>query len=235
MRYNRLFALKAQKAIETGLLDVESFVSELIEEGVPPEEIERLLLDDLDMDGPIFGKLFRSLGMAGDMAISSAELQGSAAGEALTLDEELRLWATAAETGQRPIMELLDEGDPDALQAIENVTELEAVTWVCTLRNTCAKCLPLHGKTLTKREWRMRGLVPRTIHYGCQCDWVTASVAANRIELVDPLIRTKVPGSKRTVRTIATADIDRARAEAARISQTEEGRKTLARLGSANK
>jgi len=237
MRYSQLYAIKAQKAVETGLIDINALIEEMLDEGVPEMRINAMLVDDLETEGPIFGKFFRSLGLAGESSISIAESQAANIGEALTVDEEIARFAEETRIATMTLEELAAEGDPEAMHEIENLTDQEELTWVCTLRNTCEQCLPLHGKTLKRSEWRELGFRPRSMHPRCECDWVAAVVAEGREDLVAPLTRQIAPGQekggRKTIRAITGDDVARAMDAAKKASESPTGRKILRLLGQA--
>lgn len=235
MRYDKLYSIRAQKAVESGLVDVEAFVNELVADGVPLTRINTMLLDDLEGNGPLFGKFFRSIGGAGETTLSVAESQGSGVAEALSLDDELAAFAREANVDGRSVAQMAQSGDPEALELIEDQAEYQELTWICTLRKTCETCLPLHGKSLSRQEWRDRGLRPRSLHPNCECDWVPTELAKDREDLINPLMRNiaagQEKGGRRTVRSLAQVDIERSQAAAEKAAQSKEGRRILRLLG----
>lgn len=237
MNYSHLYAIRAQEAVDTGSVRFEALVDQLLADGVPAERINEMLTEDLETGGPIFGKFFRDLGMAGDMTISTAEQQGSSAAEAASLDDDIRAFIEESERDGRSAAELLREGDPEALEQVEILADDQELTWIATMRNTCSQCLPLHGKSLPRREWRERGLRPRGMHPNCECDFVPTELAADRSDLLAPLKRAIVPGQvkggRRTQRAVTQADVDAALAARDAAEKTPEGRKILRLLGRA--
>lgn len=234
MRYPRKYSIRAQKAVETGLVDFEALVEELTDDGVPVERINELLVEDLEEGGPLFGKFFRSIEMAGDMSIGVAESQASNVAEILDLDAEIAKLAQDTRIDGRSVAELAREGDPQALELVEDTAEQQELTWICTLRRTCELCLPLHGVTLSREEWRDKGLRPRSIHPRCECDWVPAELARDRDDLIDPLVRNKVgeeKGGLRTIRGVSSRDIERSQEAVAKAMKTKQGRKMIKLLG----
>lgn len=235
MNYAELYAIRAQQAVDTGIVRFNAIVEQLLADGVPVERINEMLLADLDDGGPIFGKLFRDLRAAGETAISTAEAQGSTAAELLSLDKEIADFAKRARLGGRSLDNAAIEGDPEALEAIEDLGDNQRLRWVAALRNTCAVCLSLHGKELSRREWRDLGYRPRTVHPHCECDWVPVEIAAHYQDIVAPLKRQIKPGqpkgARRTIRAISQQDVDDAIAAREKALQTKEGRKILRELG----
>jgi hypothetical protein len=235
MRYSELYAIKAQRAVETGLVDVEAFIQELLLDGVPDEQINALLVADLEEGGPLFGKYFRSLGLAGESVLSVAESQGSLAAEIMEIDKELEAFMKESQVGDSTLEELAASGDPEALEVLDAVSDHKMLTWICKLRRTCEQCLPLHGKTLSRKEWRDRGLFPGTVHTNCMCVWELSELSANRSDLVAPLRREIKAGQKKggklSVRAITSNDVERAQAEVQKALNSKQGRKMLQRLG----
>ncbi len=238
MNYAELYSIRAQEAVDTGFVRFDAFVSQLIADGVPAERINAMLVDDLENGGQIFGKFFRDLNIAGDMTISGAEQQASSASEAVNLDEDIRRFVEEADRGGRPLAELLRDGDPGALEQVEFLADDQELTWIATMRNTCPQCLPLHGKSLSRREWRERGLRPRGVHPNCECDFVPTELAASQESLTAPLRRQVVPGQarggRRTQRAVTQSDIDAALAARDAAEQTPAGRRVLRLLGQVN-
>lgn len=236
MNYAELYATRAQRAVDTGVVDLKAFIDEMMGAGAPVERIHELLNQDLNSGGPIFGKFFRSLELAGESVLSIAEAQGSAVVESLTIGgdglEELKQLAGA---DRAQLEELARNGDPDAMEIIERSADDMEMTWICTLRKTCELCLPLHGKSLSKREWRERGLIPRAIHINCECDWMPTMWARDREDLNAPLVRNieagQEKGGKRTIRGVTSSDVDRAVEAVNKAKQSEEGMRVLKLLG----
>ncbi len=230
MNYADLYAIRAQKAVDIGTVDFNALVEELLADGVPADVINEMLIDDLENNGKIFGKFFRDLGAAGDTAISHADAQGSTAAEAVDLDDEIARFVEESELGDRA-----RDGDPHALEQIEDLADDQEMTWIATMRKTCAKCLPLHGKSMSRQEWRERGLRPRGVHPNCECDWVPTQLAASHSNLMAPLRRSIVPGQvkggRRTQRAVTQQDIDASLKARDEAEKTPEGRKTLRLLG----
>ena len=240
--YAQIYETLATRAARQGAIDFETLVEQLQAQGVDPDRIQQLLIDDLERDGPIFGKFLRSLIGAGESSVMAAERAGGFAATARMRaadDEALALLLERAEFGLA-----IDEADPDALEEIEAVAADRIVeTWIATLQKTCHLCLPLHGRSMTHAEWLSLGLHPDTIHQNegwassCQCNLVPSDEAGSRKELLNPLVRKKIESptglkpSKRTARQVMQADLDRARESVAKAIETEEGRRTLRLLG----
>jgi hypothetical protein len=245
MQYSKLYATKAQKAIDTGLVDLKAFIEEMRQAGTSDKNIEEMLLDDLENDGPLFGKFFRSLGVAGEGAISNAEAQAASIAEAMTGAEELKALVEEANISSEEMLDRIVEATPEELEEMEINTEDLVYTWICTLQKTCDVCLPLHGQALTKAEWRERGLIPREVHSSlgwaspCQCNWVLTQLAESRADLIDPLVRIKITdpetGTKKTIRGVTQHDVDKARIAAEKAKESLVGRRTLRLLGQVNK
>lgn len=238
MQYSKIYASKAQKAIDSGLVDLKSFIEELRLGGAKDASIERMLLDDLENEGPIFGKFFRSLGVAGDSAITLAEKQAASVYESMVASDAMQKLREEADITSEEMLQNILDANPEELEQMDQATEDLDYTWICKLQKTCAVCLPLHGKTLSKKEWQEKGLVPGAVHNNCQCDWVLAELAASRKDLVDPLVRIKITepetGTKKTIRGVTQISVDKAREAALKASQSEQGRRTLRLLGQVN-
>lgn len=238
--YARQYEILIGRALRGADVDLETFFEQAIEVGMTPEQAEAALLDDLENDGPIFGKLKRSFLGAAEAPVMEAERQGSFAGQ-LSGSAALR---DIEQFNEMDIDALLDAADPDALAELEDIAApVVRMIWVADLVNTCHRCLPLHGTALTAEEWRARGLHPSSIHAGwnssCHCRLVVEDIAApSRKELMDPLVRNPVKParkglevSRRSKRSVLQEDIDRARAAVAEASQSIEGRRMLRLLG----
>lgn len=230
MDYSELYAIRAQKAVDTGVVDFNALVEELIGDGVSAERINSMLIDDLENNGPIFGKFFRSLGYAGGASIKVAEVQGATAAELMSLDDDIAAFAEEARLGAR-----VRDGDPDALQAIEDAAERKRLTWVAALRATCPTCLPLHGKSMTLAEWKELGYRPGAVHPNCECAWMSSELAADYQDLMEPLRREIKPGQKRggrrTQRAVTQPDVDAAMRERDKALDTKDGRAVMRALG----
>lgn len=239
MNYAELYAIRAQEAVDTGFVRFDAFVSQLMADGVPAERINAMLIDDLENGGQIFGKFFRDLNIAGDMTISGAEQQASSAAEAANLDDDIRQFIEESERGGKTIAGLLREGDPGTLEDVEFLADDQELTWIATMRNTCSQCLPLHGKSMSRREWRELGLRPRGVHPNCECDFVPTELAADQESLMAPLRRQIVPGQekggRRTQRAVTQSDINSALAARDAAEQTPAGRRVLRLLGKMNR
>ena len=87
-RYDKVYERRARRAVEQGAIDLQTFMEDLVASGVSPDRIEDMLLDDLENEGPVFGKFIRSLTGAATSTVNSAERQGDMAGVALVNMEE---------------------------------------------------------------------------------------------------------------------------------------------------
>lgn len=252
--YRRTFATLAERAVAQGGVDARAFMTRMVETGVSQERLMQLLAEDLESNGPIFGKFLRSITGAAQATITTAANQGQRIGELVAQgfrgdDTEAldRLNALAEGDGESVLERALDSADPDLAEEIETATaDLLEYTWVCTLIKTCHRCLPLHGKTRTLAEWQELGLTPETIHDGwdssCQCQLVPQKELGTdaREALRSPLVRIRekletpsgLPGYKKTSRAVSQKDLDRALSARNEALETPEGRRTLRILGS---
>jgi hypothetical protein len=128
------------------------------------------------------------------------------------------------------------------MQEIEDaIADSLGWTWIATMTNTCHRCLPLHGKTLTKDEWDSMGYSTETIHDGwdsdCQCTLVPAKYTEMPDDLKLPLVRQKAKDEYgkaikgKTIRGVTQQDIDKAVKSMKDAMESEEGRKTIRLLG----
>ena len=78
--YSDVYENLANRAIKQSIIDIESFVSQLLSAGVSEQRINEMLLEDFDSGGPIFGKLKRSLTGAVTSSSMAAIRQGEAVG-----------------------------------------------------------------------------------------------------------------------------------------------------------
>lgn len=240
-RYDRIYESVAERAIAQGVVDIESFFSLLINAGVPEGRILELMIDDAETNGPVFGKFLRGIKAAAGSAAMAAVRQGEMVGYVERNERLSRLVRVAGD--EQSLVDAIDNADPEAAEVIEAYADEESFTWVAELINTCHRCLPLHGTTLTMREWRERGLLPDTIHSGwdsdCHCRLVPKRLAEGREDLVAPLKRVKlkdqpgVKGSRTTARQVSQADLDSAIAARDKAMDDPRGRKTLRLLGQA--
>lgn len=240
-RYDQTWARLAQRAVETGGTSIRTLVQGLVENDVSLERAEQMMREDLQNDGPVFGAFIRQLSGAAASSVMTAARQGEAVG-AIKGDKELmRLTRLAEMDGS--VIRALESADPEAAAELESeILNEQSYTWIAELRNTCHRCLPLHGRTLKLIEWKQLGLHPDTIHQGwdspCYCRLVLASQVDGRAELLAPLRRvadksTKgMPkGMKTTLRRVAQADIEKARQVAMEALGSKEGEATLRLLG----
>ena len=240
MRYDKAYENLASRAVRQGEIDLESFVAQMTEAGMSADVIEARLLDDLENGGPIFGKFWRSLGGAASMSTSAAMRQGQYVGTAAEQDQDIADYLAKNEDVRKAV----DDGDPETLQSISESADDIQETWICTLIKTCNDCLPLHGKTMFHSQWEDRGLLPELMHDGwtssCQCNLVPLGdndTQEIKDELAAPLVRirqkteTGLKVSRRTARSVAAYDIERAKKAVEEAQNTLEGRRTLRLLG----
>jgi len=242
MRYDRIYELLAGRGIRQTEIDLETYVAMATESGLSAQTIEEALLADLDEGGPIFGKFWRSLTGAAESSVSAAMRQGQTVGTILDYDKEM-----AALMERREIADRVDDGDPELLAEIEAKAQDWLETWVCTLINTCLRCLPLHGKTLFHSEWGARGLTEDRMHEGWNSSCLCMRIPADQFDgadsqqikndLASPLVRVKqktetgLKVSRRTARSVAAYDITRAQEAVTKANESLEGRRTLRVLG----
>lgn len=243
-RYDRIYSILAKRAVQQGGIDVEAFVEQAINAGLSPERVQELLLRDLEENGPIFGRFFRTLTGAAEAAVMAASRQGEVVGEAAASEQLERLRAINARAGSA-----IENADPGELAAIEDeIAEDVLVVWVAELKNTCHLCLPLHGKEFTMGELQEAGLHPDSIHANegwttpCHCHLapkriVDALSDTDKESVRSPLVRqsvdskTGLKGSRRTSRSVLQKDLDRAIEARDKAVQSLEGRRTLRALG----
>jgi hypothetical protein len=256
-RYNEVFAALAQRAVDQGAVDAETFMRLAAETGMSERRIFEELARDLETNGPIFGKFLRSITGAAQATVVAAARQGQLMGDLLAAgfrgDDGAdaiyeALTGIADGDGESIIQRAIDGADPDLAADIEAASaDLLEYTWVATLVNTCHLCLPLHGQTQTLEEWKALGFLPETIHaqqgWGsdCQCNLVPAAIIGrgDREEIMAPLVRTrekledKLHGQRKTARAVTQKDLDRALAARDAALQSDEGKRTLKILGTA--
>lgn len=232
MNYRNVWATLAQRAVAQSAIDAETFLARAQEAGMSAEQVTERLLEDLDSDGPIFGKFMRSLAGSASSSVLAAERQGVIAGH-IQADEELSRLLELSDTE-----DAIASADPDALEDIADRagTDQQEYTWAATLKNTCHRCLPLHGKTLTMAEWKSNGWLPEIMHEGwasdCQCHLIPERVASSfREELMSPLVRNKIPGSKKTTSGVSQVDVERARSSVSKAMESDAGRRIIEQLG----
>lgn len=245
-RYDETYRILATRAVKQSGVDFDTFVEIAAARGISAQELERMLIQDLDNDGPVFGKFLRSINAAAGAAVQTAARQGAmvAAVESdREAQRELEGFLKLADAADA--QELVSSGDPDALEVIEDLAADIPMMWVATLVKTCHLCLPLHGKIDTKRNWDARGLSPDNIHQNegwdaaskCQCSLVPNATHRQGKQEIAPLLRTKLQPpegkktSRRTVRAVAQQDYDKAREAVRKAMETEQGRRTLRLLG----
>lgn len=234
MRYDLQYQVLVRKAIAQGGLNIESFVEQAVASGIPRERIQQLVLQDLEDEGPIFGKFFRDLTGSAQSAVAAARRQGEAAARA----HGRQLISLSK------LNDVVNDADPELLDAIERESGDIPLTWVATLKNTCHLCLPLHGTTRLASEWNDLGLDPQSIHVNagfrsdCQCNLVDEGHVNQEKEL-QPLRRvtdrtaTGLKGSKRTVRGIGQQDLTASIKARDKAMDSLQGRRQLRLLGKA--
>lgn len=241
-RYDAIYEILAKRAIREGGIDVEAFVDLNVQGGVSADRVMELLLDDLENDGPVFGRFFRTLTGAAENSVTAAYRQGSVAAD-VDLDDEIKRL-----TGLANMDDIITGADPALLAEVEELSaEHMELTWIAELRNTCHRCLPLHGQSRFKDEWDESGFSPDTIHVvvgwssPCHCSLVPRKFAEGRDEIKAPLVRNKlkgvtgVKGSKRTARGVSQQDLDKSIAARDKAMDSLEGRRTLRQLGTSNR
>lgn len=240
VRYDEIYATSVERAIKTADVSFDAFIKNAMSAGMSEAAIERRLLDDLREDGPIFGAFFRSIEGAAVSSAMAAERQGAYLAGIDGNKELSRLLDLGS------LEDVIDEADPAELDAIERATEDRVVErWVATMVKTCHRCLPLHGKVMTRAQWKEAGYLPETIHDGwnsvCQCRLVPYDEADSHEELVAPLLRVAKTVkdergtviSKKTVRAVTQLDLQRSIAARDEAMKSEAGRRTLRVLGTA--
>ena len=242
VNYARVFSELTERAVLDGGIDLETFITRLLDNGVSLDAIQERLLTDLETGGPIFGKFIRSITGSAQSSVITATRQGEILGQVIeddALRERLGVQGDELE-------EAFQSADPDAAEELEIASQdLVLLTNVAELRNTCPECLPLHGKTLTRREWRESGLLPEDRHQGwtsaCHCRLIPNEVAENRKELIDPLVRERIESptglkaNKRTARSVTQRSLEKSQAAIIKASESARGRRTLRLLGQARK
>jgi len=238
--YIRVFDILARRAVAQGGVDVESFIEQALLSGMTEDALTESLLHDLDNDGPLFGKFFRSLTGASGGATMAAIRQGETMG-AIAADKSVLDTLRFRGVDGSVIDHAIANADPEMSATIEaSVADFFEETWIAELRNTCNRCLPLHGVTRTREEWVSDGLSPETIHAGwdsaCHCRLVPVKLAEGRKDLMAPLVRQKVPkGKGASKRGVLAADVDRALKARETAIDSMEGRRMMRILGQANK
>lgn len=244
-RYDLMWQTLVDRAIAQSVTDLDTFLNMAYNAGFSAEVIERKLLDDLQNEGPIFGKFLRSLTGASESAISAAFNSGVMAGDLVSNNEMLRLIEAGGYSAEEMGL-AIENADAEAMDAmIAEAEKNDYRTWIATLERTCDRCLPLHGHTETMEYWKSKGYLPELMHDGwksdCKCRLVPSqqfdSEAKRRVDYVKPLVRTKLTTttglktSKKTQRTVMQADLERALAARDKALQSEIGRRTLRQMG----
>lgn len=238
MRYDEIYAIGLDRAIKTADVSFDAFIKSALAAGMSERAVERRLLEDLETDGPIFGAFFRSLEGAATSSVMAAERQGAYIAQ-LDGDAELRRLLSLGD-----MEDVIDNADPEDLDAIERATEDRIVErWVATMTKTCHRCLPLHGKVMTRAQWKETGFLPETIHDGwnsvCQCRLIPYDEAGGHEDLVAPLLRVAKTVkdergaviSKRTARAVTQLDLEKSISARDEAMKSETGRRTLRVLG----
>lgn len=236
-RYDRTYAILAQRAVKQGTLNLETLILSMLDSGMTQDAIREALDNDLKNDGPVFGAFVRSLTDASTSAITVAGSQGETLGM-ISGDAELqRLVKTRGL--KLGIDEAIESGDPEIAAEFEDaIAEDIQEMRIATLINTCHLCLPLHGKTMSRADWVRLGLMPADMHpetwnSRCMCKNIPVSLAGKRKDVIAPLRRLRVnKGDKRTVRVMTAIDIDKAIEARNQAMESIEGRRVLRRLGS---
>lgn len=234
--YDQAFVIRARRAIDHGLADARAFVSLAKASGLSLDRTAELLQEDLENEGPIFGKFMRSLRGAAAASVETAARQG----------EVLGYLNRNREFNQDEIDYIIDGADPDDLAEAAGNADDEEVVYVAMLVNTCERCLPYHGTVMTRREWAERGIEPGpggTMHEGwdseCKCRFMPVE-DLDRPELMAPLKRVPKKDSEgrkisgRTVRDVSQIDVDKALAAVEKAKESEAGRRALRWMGKAN-
>ena len=239
-RYDKALSRRIVRALELVQGDLKEAFSRAEDLGFTPEALEQFLLDDLNNDGPIFGKLKSNLMGASEQSVIVAHEQGVTVGEAI-------------ESGEIDIYNMTDEEiaalasgeDPELMQATEDsIADRAFYTWVAMLVNSCPYCVALHGSRKTKEQWRAAGLHPETIHADkginakCYCRLALSQFAEkDPMSTAEPLRRTQiegangVKGNRRTQRAVTQRDPVKALAAVDKALQTKSGKATLRILG----
>ena len=238
-RYDEVWSTLVRRAVDQGAIDVRTLMERAYQMGMTEATVIEQLEADLSNEGSIFGKFLRSMTGAAESSVVAATRQGEMVGQ-LAEDAELRRLTGLADVDD-VIEEALSGADPEAAAELERaVADVYEETWICTLVNTCHRCLPLHGVTLLHEEWLQRGLLPEVMHDGwtssCHCRLVFARLVRGREDLAAPLVRVKrkpltsargLRAEKKTMRSVMQADIDRAMAARDEAMKSIEGRRTL--------
>jgi hypothetical protein len=238
MRYDKLYERLASRAVKQASIDIEAFVDQLSESGASAERINELLMQDLANDGPLFGRFMRSLTGAAIATTTAAARQGEIAMTAMQYDK-----AVADFVSINDLADVIEDGDPEALDAVEQEARELSLTWIAELVNTCHLCLPLHGRTLTLSEWEESGFHPSTIHASqgwtspCYCRLIAADEASELGVDAQPLDRIKTDGApkglRKTARGVAGKNLDKALEAVAKAQDSLDGRRIMRLLGKA--
>jgi len=229
-------AVQTARAMDVAEADLIAIFEQAEVTGMGADALAELLVEDLQSNGPVFGKFVSNVMGASEASVLEAQRTGTAIGELYRLPQ-----MTAHEK------ELLFAGDPEQMALIEEEAVMhERYTWIAENINTCALCLPLHGHTMTRAEWQDSGSDPSSIHtlHGfnshCHCALVFEEYAANRKDLMAPLARNPLEskrglkGNRRTARSVLQKDLDKSLAAVEQAQATEKGRRTLRLLGKSN-
>jgi len=243
-RYDETYEMLAARAIAQTEINIETMIRRMTRNGMSVAAIEANLLRDLAENGPIFGSFFRSMSGAAQSAVSVAFRQGAVAGDVLGDESIVAALERGDLRGAFDLASVLEDANPEALEAVEVEAADIDYTWIAASGNVCPLCLPLHGKTLMKSEWEELGYIPGEVHPGdwkssCQCTWIPAGEAALHSDIVAPLRREKVKSSaqttvrtyKRTARAVTQGDVEKSLAARDKAMQTPQGRRILRQLG----
>jgi hypothetical protein len=229
--YAKLYDRLMSRALDQAAADLKAFFDDAASLGMSVEGAQARLAEDLETDGPIFGKFFRSLGGASEQSVLAAQRQGVVAGEIMATPELDKLMDFA----KIDLVAAVERGDAGQLAKAADAVADAAFVWVCALVNTCPRCLPLHNRRMSMTEWRALGLLPEIMHRGwnsvCQCRLVLVGPGVGEVQPLTRLRAGGAKGSKRTVRAIASADIEKAMAARDKALETPEGRRVLGLLG----
>lgn len=242
-----LFTVLLARVLGTSDIDLETFFVRAEAMGMSREALEQTLVDDLENEGAIFGRFLAGLIGAAEGVALAAYRTGNIAVQISTRTEitfvDALLGLGEDEAGVRLDGSVSPVGNTSAIHAFN----LEAMQrdqteyyWVAELRNTCFRCLPLHGVKMRLVDWHARGLHPDTIHTGwnsiCHCSFVREDLVSEEV-LKSPLVRlqgAKLLGEgkgaqkfRHTIRTVLDSDIVKAQKAVLKARESEEGRRIL--------
>lgn len=248
-RYDKTYARLAERSVRQGAINIDTFIENMLSQGVGFPRISQMMMQDIESDGPLFGSFVRSLTGAAHGSVLAAERQGDALGVVRSRGQaSMNRLLGLSKQGLKidspdSLNKVAQDADPEVLEHVEaQSAPLLKYTWVASSGNVCHLCLPLHGTTMLMSEWNAQGMTPATIHptewtARCKCQLIPEEEAGNRSDLVAPLVRKRVEGpsgikgSKRTQRAISQKDIEKSLAARDKAIQTKEGRRTLRLMG----